>query len=85
MTEVMLDMGDPGYDLALNEKERLIGQLKDHAIFDVLHTFVLYEKLNKLVSACMDDTGKPKAPDRRELMQARACLPSQYTASLIKR
>lgn len=33
------------------------------------------KQLDRLVGACMDADGKPRAPDYRELMRARGSLP----------
>ena len=36
---------------------------------------VVSRALDDLVGACLGDDGKPKAPDRADLMRARAMLP----------
>ena len=43
---------------------------------------VVSKALNDLVSACMDEEGKPKAPDRKALMKARAMLPPRCDKAL---
>lgn len=40
--------------------------------------------LNDLCAECIDEQGKPKAPDRRALMKARGILPSSYSQTLVK-
>lgn len=46
---------------------------------------VLTKALDKLVGACMDDKGAPKAPDKKELMEARKMLPPSSKHTLTKR
>jgi hypothetical protein len=41
--------------------------------------------LDALVGACMDEAGKPKAPDYRELMRARGSLPPYCAHALARR
>ena len=36
---------------------------------------LLSKSLDELVSACMDESGSPKAPTKQELMRARGMLP----------
>lgn len=38
--------------------------------------------LDNLVAACLDENGKPKAPDRKALMQAQAKLPAYCSHTL---
>lgn len=35
----------------------------------------LSKALDSFVSSCLNEEGKPKAPDYRAIMQAKACLP----------
>ena len=35
----------------------------------------LSEAFDRLVSDCIDDKGNPRQPDRKTIMQSRACLP----------
>jgi len=43
------------------------------------------EALDKLISASMDDSGRPKAPERRVLMESRGCIPAGYSTSFPKK
>ncbi len=45
---------------------------------------VLTRTINDLCAASIDENGKPKAPERKELMKARAMLPAGYSQSLVK-
>jgi hypothetical protein len=42
------------------------------------------QELDRLVGACMDEAGRPRAPDRRALMRARSLLPEQCTHTLVR-
>lgn len=44
----------------------------------------LTENFNELIKACVDESGKPKAPQMKDVMQARACLPKGYDMTLVK-
>lgn len=54
--------------------------LVDTAIIHVITT-----ALDKLVGACLDDKGAPKAPTKKELMEARKMLPAYCKHTLTKR
>lgn len=43
---------------------------------------VLTGMLDDLVGACMDAEGKPKTPDKKDLMRARGYLPASSKHSL---
>lgn len=45
---------------------------------------VLSRALDDLAGACVDDAGKPKAPDRGALMRAKSMLPPACKHSLQK-
>ena len=45
---------------------------------------VMTKALDELASACTDETGAVKAPDKKALMKARAMLPSWCANSLTK-
>lgn len=45
---------------------------------------VMAKALDELVSACLDETGKPKAPDRGAVMRAKSMLPPRCTHALKK-
>ena len=45
---------------------------------------VMTKALDELASACIDETGAPKAPDKKALMKARAMLPAWCANSLTK-
>lgn len=45
---------------------------------------VMTKALDELASACMEESGAPKAPDKKALMKARAMLPSWCANSLTK-
>lgn len=45
---------------------------------------VLSRALDALVGQCMDESGKPKAPERSDLMRARAMLPPWCQHALSK-
>lgn len=47
--------------------------------FLTLSLLLLTKKLNELVGECTAENGIPKAPSRKALMSAKACLP--YTVS----
>jgi hypothetical protein len=36
---------------------------------------VMTDELDSLIGACLDESGKPKAPPMRDLMRARGMLP----------
>lgn len=46
---------------------------------------VMSRALDTLVGQCMDESGRPKAPNRGDLMRARAMLPPGCTHALSKR
>jgi hypothetical protein len=46
---------------------------------------VMARALDDLVGACMDDAGKPRAPDRAALMRARSMLPPACRHALPKK
>lgn len=39
---------------------------------------------NEFISECLDDDSKPKAPQMKALMRARACLPAKCSKTLSK-
>lgn len=53
----------------------------DHRILEVALK-VMSLALDNLVAACLDENGKPKAPDRKDLMQARSKLPAYCSHTL---
>jgi hypothetical protein len=44
----------------------------------------LSEAFDEFISKCVDADGKPVAPDRKSLMQAKACLPPYCSQALSK-
>ena len=42
---------------------------------DLLAIKKLSEAFDAFVDACLDENGKPKAPDRKAILKAKACLP----------
>lgn len=45
---------------------------------------VMSTELDSLIAACMDESGNPKAPDRKALMRARSMLPPRFERALKK-
>ena len=45
---------------------------------------VMTKALDELASACTDETGAAKAPTKKELMKAKAMLPTWCENSLVK-
>ena len=45
---------------------------------------VMTKAMDELASACRDETGAPKAPDKKALMKARSMLPAWCANSLTK-
>lgn len=45
----------------------------------------LSEAFDEFVGSCLDENGKPKAPDYRAIMKARGCLPPYFEHALSKR
>jgi hypothetical protein len=45
----------------------------------------LSEAFDEFIGSCVDPDGKPKAPDKKELMRAKACLPKYCANALNKK
>lgn len=42
-----------------------------------LATKQVTDHFNEFIGACLDENGKPKAPQMKDIMKARACLPAR--------
>lgn len=61
--------------------EKELYELRDEVTLLKLSLKVVTDSLNDLVASCLDDNGKPKAPNNKTLMKSRAMLPVGYTLS----
>ena len=59
------------------------GQIATHDV-DRATVRVMTKALDELASACTDETGAAKAPTKKELMKAKAMLPTWCENSLVK-
>jgi len=60
-------------------------QAEEYQKIDAGIIAALTKHLDKLVGACMDQNGKPKAPSYQDLMRARGALPSTAKHALTKK
>ncbi|WEE79455.1 hypothetical protein LZ683_08880 [Comamonas testosteroni] len=56
----------------------------DQQVVDLHIIKAMTMALDELTAACIDESGAPKAPDKKALMKARAMLPSWCSTSLTR-
>jgi hypothetical protein len=71
-------------DFVVQSVNRAAPALQDDSSILALSLDVMTRALDTLVGACMDENGKPKAPERRELMQARGYLPAKCRHAFVR-
>jgi hypothetical protein len=83
----MLKTGEPQYrvqDVVDLLERSLDSDRRDHTVLTTA-VKVVTRALDNLVDSCTGDDGKPKAPDRGEVLNARKLLPNGYKHTLQKK
>lgn len=69
--------------MGIDSKEERIGMSDEVQILE-LSLRLMSNHLDELIASCIDESGKPKAPDMRSVMRARGVLPPYCAMSLSK-